>query len=165
MEAFFQRKFYRGRILVIAEQSKLPNRYTETWIYLKPKAKGDLQGVFLHKAENRAWRFENAVTLLELHEQLFSSVNYPQAGYELREIVSAKAKKERKNLDNLKIDATEMMANEKPTFIVNVQYRQNASWQGTIKWVEGDIEKRFRSTLELIRLMDSVVGENNTEWT
>ena len=54
---------------------------------------------------------------------------------------------------------------KKPTFIIKVQYRQNASWQGTIKWLEGNVEKGFRSTLELIKLMDSAIGtEDGASW-
>lgn len=54
---------------------------------------------------------------------------------------------------------------DKPTFIVKVQYRQNASWQGTVEWVEGGVSKRFRSALELIRLMDEAMGgDEETHW-
>ena len=34
-------------------------------------------------------------------------------------------------------------------------FRQNASWQGNVTWVEKGIEESFRSALELIMLMDS----------
>ncbi|MBC8532025.1 hypothetical protein H8696_09220 [Christensenellaceae bacterium NSJ-53] len=54
---------------------------------------------------------------------------------------------------------------EKPTFVVKVQYRQNASWQGSIRWVEGGVEKNFRSTLELIKLMDNAIsGKEESSW-
>ena len=44
------------------------------------------------------------------------------------------------------------------TFAVRVLFRQNASWQGSILWVEGDREESFRSVLELIFLLDSAAG-------
>ena len=43
---------------------------------------------------------------------------------------------------------------EKATFVVQVQFRQNATWQGTVTWAEKNETRHFRSTLELIRLMD-----------
>lgn len=43
----------------------------------------------------------------------------------------------------------------KATFIVQIQYRQNATWQGQIVWKEKDETKKFRSELELIKLIDS----------
>lgn len=47
----------------------------------------------------------------------------------------------------------------KATFVISVLYCQNATWQGTVKWVEGKKEEKFRSLLELIKLMDSIVEE------
>ena len=46
------------------------------------------------------------------------------------------------------------------TFTVRVIFRQNASWQGSLTWLEGEKEANFRSVLELLRLMDSVLSEN-----
>ena len=42
-------------------------------------------------------------------------------------------------------------------FIVRILFRQNASWQGSVVWVEGRQEERFRSALELVLLMDSAL--------
>lgn len=43
------------------------------------------------------------------------------------------------------------------TFAVRVLFRQNASWQGSVAWLEGNLEQSFRSALELILLMDSAI--------
>lgn len=43
------------------------------------------------------------------------------------------------------------------TFAVRVLFRQNASWQGSVSWLEGSREERFRSALELVFLMDSAL--------
>ena len=45
------------------------------------------------------------------------------------------------------------------TFTLKVLFRQNASWQGTVTWLEGRREQNFRSVLELILLMDSAIQE------
>jgi len=44
------------------------------------------------------------------------------------------------------------------TFAVKVLFRQNASWQGSIAWLEGKREESFRSVLELLLLIDSAVS-------
>ena len=44
------------------------------------------------------------------------------------------------------------------TLVVRILFRQNASWQGTVAWVEGKSEESFRSVLELMLLMDSAMG-------
>lgn len=44
------------------------------------------------------------------------------------------------------------------TFAVRVLFRQNATWQGSVTWLEGKQEQGFRSALELIFLMSSALG-------
>ena len=43
------------------------------------------------------------------------------------------------------------------TFAVRILFRQNASWQGSIVWLEGKQEQSFRSALELIFLISSAL--------
>ena len=43
------------------------------------------------------------------------------------------------------------------TFVVHVQYRQNATWQGKIVWAEKNKEIGFRSALELLKLIDTAI--------
>ena len=52
---------------------------------------------------------------------------------------------------------------EKATFAVKVLFRQNASWQGTVTWLEGRREQSFRSILELLLLMDSALQAQGQE--
>lgn len=47
---------------------------------------------------------------------------------------------------------------KKRTFILEVNDNQNQSWQGTVEWVQGQKKEAFRSVMELLRLLDSVVG-------
>jgi len=47
---------------------------------------------------------------------------------------------------------------EEGTFVVRVLFRQNASWQGSVIWLEGKREQSFRSVLELILLMDNALS-------
>ncbi|BDF59254.1 hypothetical protein CE91St36_20710 [Christensenellaceae bacterium] len=48
---------------------------------------------------------------------------------------------------------------KKATFVVKVQYRQNATWQGQMIWSEKNEARSFRSALELIKLIDSATEE------
>ena len=45
----------------------------------------------------------------------------------------------------------------KATFALRILFRQNASWQGSVTWLEGRQEQSFRSVLELVLLMDSAM--------
>lgn len=48
---------------------------------------------------------------------------------------------------------------KKQTFIIEVSDTQSQSWQGSIEWIQGQKKQGFRSVLELLKLMDSVVCE------
>mgnify|MGYP001859341003 CR=1 FL=1 len=55
-----------------------------------------------------------------------------------------------------------MKTNSGETFLVQIRNTQNATWQGTVAWTDGRKQETFRSALELIKLIDSVLstGEN-----
>ena len=58
--------------------------------------------------------------------------------------------------------------NNKNTFIVKVEYCQHGTWQGQVTWAEENKTVRFRSALELVKLMEEAIGlsaevENKTE--
>ena len=49
---------------------------------------------------------------------------------------------------------------KKQMFILEVNDTQDHSWQGQLKWIQGDSKQSFRSVIEMLRLIDSaVVGE------
>ena len=49
------------------------------------------------------------------------------------------------------------------TFIVDVKSTQNDTWQGAITWTQEQKKVAFRSTLELIRLLDSAIGTSKLD--
>lgn len=46
------------------------------------------------------------------------------------------------------------------TFIIRILERQNATWQGSVTWIEEQREQNFRSALELLKLIDGALDEN-----
>ena len=48
----------------------------------------------------------------------------------------------------------------KETFVVTILSSQNSTWQGTVTWVDQKKTQPFRSMLEMIKLIDSVVNED-----
>lgn len=49
------------------------------------------------------------------------------------------------------------------TFIVDIKNTQHQSWQGEITWVQGNRKEYFRSALELVRLVDSVIPREDED--
>lgn len=51
------------------------------------------------------------------------------------------------------------------TFSIQISFHRNASWQGTILWMEKQITKKFRSVLELMILMDTALTDTvHSRW-
>lgn len=48
---------------------------------------------------------------------------------------------------------------EAATFIINISYRQNDTWQGKILWADKDKTQYFRSALEMMKLIDNALSE------
>ncbi len=49
------------------------------------------------------------------------------------------------------------------TFIVDVRFRENSTWQGSVTYNNDNQSANFRSTLELIKIIDSALCENHPE--
>lgn len=47
------------------------------------------------------------------------------------------------------------------TFVIRVQYRQHASWQGTIKWLDQQTSMPFRSILEMMLLIQEALDQTD----
>lgn len=45
-------------------------------------------------------------------------------------------------------------------FVLQIISNQNATWQGTVTWMDSNRQESFRSALEMIKLLDSAVEEN-----
>ncbi|AFM00084.1 MULTISPECIES: hypothetical protein [Desulfitobacterium] len=51
----------------------------------------------------------------------------------------------------------------KATFTIQIQFQQNATWQGSIAWAEGGKCQNFRSELEMLKLMMEAVAGNKSD--
>ncbi len=152
---------------MISEQKRYAAGYNQVWVYIEGHDGADMQGLLFHPGLEMAWRFNGLVKLMQRCEQIYNALDYPSPAYRLRNI-RAKKESEGKELDDLKEESVGFVPQdkEKPTFIIRVQYRQNASWQGSVQWVEKGMKRNFRSTLELIKLMDEAIGngEDDATW-
>ena len=138
---------------MLGEQKRYPANYSETRLYIKDTTGPDIKGTMYHPGEDLALEFESVQEMIDLHERLFNALNFPQATHRLRGSGKDRGVEELKE----KAVGKERIMEEKPTFIIKVHYRQNATWQGTVQWVEGQETKNFRSVLELIKLLDEAV--------
>lgn len=115
-------------------------------------------GKFYHCFSDEPVVFKTSLGMINSLDKVMDMIDYPQNTTKSR-IFKAIGLNEANKVKELRkiMSETDVMKNrgEKSTFIVEIKYRENATWQGTVKWVEENKEQNFRSALELIKLIDS----------
>ena len=107
---------------------------------------------------------KNAILFTGLHELLlkmediFDKLSMPQKVFQLRSFkqIRKPTKESVSFMGNMEVS---LEHEQKSTFIIHIKFRQNATWQGTIKWVEENKKQDFRSELEMIKLMDNALSQ------
>lgn len=106
-----------------------------------------------HIASDQQIRTFHGLTqlLLKINENL-DRENFPQSFSELRKF-------QMPSRDFLSHSSRmSQKRGESATFSLRILFRQNASWQGSVTWIEGNQEEYFRSVLELISLLDDALS-------
>jgi hypothetical protein len=106
-----------------------------------------------HIASDQQIRTFHGLTqlLLKINENL-DRENFPQSFSELRKF-------QMPSRDFLSHSSRmSQKRGEAATFSLRILFRQNASWQGSVTWIEGNQEEYFRSVLELISLLDDALS-------
>lgn len=98
--------------------------------------------------------FHGLTDLLIRLEQKFNETKFPQAFQTLRTFQKTREVKFEQKAEKAPLKG------KLATFSIKLLFRQNASWQGSIHWLEGNVEESFRSVLELIFLMDSALRQS-----
>lgn len=121
----------------------------------------DISGTFWTLYSEKGQAFSNYTELVYGMEELFDDIRFPFPSTSERTF-AGEAEHRAYNID---YERERVMSDEKllqkhgsiGTFIVRVQHRQNSSWQGRITWMEEDQTVQFRSTWELIKLIESAL--------
>jgi len=116
----------------------------------------DFKGRLYIGMEKQGYAVSCMADFVKILENVFDYCNFPQASHEIRSFFGVKRNNDEKRMafmEEKKIASQPEPKGDKATFIVQVQFRQNATWQGTVQWVEKGVTQRFRSELELMKLM------------
>ena len=102
--------------------------------------------------------FENVMQLITMVECISDSLFFPQKTMELRQFADNETVQKADFFDFVTTsDFSDLLP--VATFELEIIFRQNASWQGNIIYAEKGLSSSFRSVLELLSLMDSVLAE------
>jgi hypothetical protein len=145
-------------------------------ICIDEKKNEDYCGRIFHQYADDPIEFEGVADLMLRVEDLFDEWDFPQRGLaervftkEAKEAIKEREKRHHmSDSDMLPIEIIQEkygvrnIQNKKGslgTFVVQVVYRQDATWQGHVIIKESNEKKDFISALELIKIMDQAIGE------
>ena len=131
---------------------------------------GGLSGVLYNQYQLEPSHFEDVSQMIMKMEAFYDEIRFPFSTRRPRSLLPDKIKKVKNILnqnDHKKEERVKVMKDgeflqkhgDLGTFIVRVQNRQNSSWQGRVTWVEKNETVSFRSALELLKLMEEVLVE------
>lgn len=126
----------------------------------------DLEGRLLNPYMPRPVEFGSCYELMQRLEGFFDNISFPFSYFQHRDFrpkdKQAGYIKNKKGVRQyMSEDIFTSESGKKATFVVHVQFRQNATWQGTITWTEEKKTQRFRSVLEMLKLMGSAVDPDD----
>ncbi len=128
------------------------NSYRTTVVCVDSYAGGALAGRFYHPSCPNGERFSSLSRFFRKMEDMLDGLQFPQAFTAARAFAELPEGRE-----EALADESLRQEGKLATFAVRILFRQNASWQGSVTWLEKNREESFRSVLELILLMDSAL--------
>jgi len=127
-------------------------------IYIDSYNNGAPSGRYCH-AGGESGTFQSMTQMLLKMEQCLDIEDVPQASQKVRTFYPYT-----RILPEILCEK-DSSRGKKATFNIEILFRHNASWQGTITWIEEGKKQNFRSVLELIQLMNSaLVNQLAREW-
>ena len=113
---------------------------------------GTLQGRFYNPISNEGQSFENLTQFITKMEQSLDSMDSPKA-YTVTRTFAPPAEKPATSSD------VAYQKGKLASFAIRILFRQNASRQGSIVWLDNNQEQSFRSVLELILMFDNALTQ------
>lgn len=141
-------------------QEKL-NAFSNEIISICADVRGDfgVSGRVYHCGATGAEPFQSIDDIINKVEIILNNSGVPQQAVELRSFTKKPSRLYNYRVMNV-IRTPKEVVEERgkiATFLLHVKYRQNATWQGNIMWIERDMTMSFRSVLELLKLIDSAI--------
>ena len=140
-----------------------PNLVT---VCINERKDGDYIGEIWNQVDGKPSPFRSSTDMLFQMEKLYDDWNFPQRSTNCRTFGKVTEQEERtpntKRGRKMNVFNVQDKRGKQGTFIVQVQYRQNSSWQGQVIWAEENKREHFRSALELMKLIDSAMSREDT---
>ena len=116
-----------------------------------------MKGMVYHASFSDGKPFANLMQLILIVESILDDTEFPRATTEKRRFHSFKMRDKEIEIVDEEHDF-DIKKGKLATFKLRIMFRHNASWQGSVAWMEDNVEEPFRSALELLMLMDSALS-------
>lgn len=122
---------------------------------------GCLKGELACGLYEKAVAFDGIMNMIDIMETTFDLKGFPE-----KQLLPRTFSKQKQRINKHEMDLHAYLekyatAQAEPaadgkicTFDISVRFRHNAEWQGDIHWLERDVNKRFSSIVELLRIID-----------
>ena len=130
----------------------MENQFRTTMVCVDNYERESLSGRLYNPYMETEIHFHSTMDFIKHMNKLLETMNFPQS------FVTNRVFRPIPEASIVKPPMDTMKKGEIATFALKVLFRQNASWQGTIMWLEEKQEETFRSTMELLFLMDSALS-------
>jgi hypothetical protein len=132
------------------------------------KCNGDYGGRVWTQYDRKPAVFHSLLGMIWIADHFFDEIQFPQRAEILRsfrEETKKTVQGESVAGNKKRIVMRDISDNrgKEGTFIVQVKYRQNTTWQGQVIWAEENREEYFRSALELLLLMDNALESRKAD--
>jgi hypothetical protein len=127
------------------------NIYRTTVVCVDTYENAVLTGRFYNPYLPAGMRFESTIRFLRAMEQMLNQMQLPKSFTAERTFAQGRVWEAKSTAGD------EEKLGQQATFELRVLFRRNNTWQGSVRWVEGQKEESFRSVLELLMLMDSAL--------
>ena len=132
------------------------NEYRTTQVCVDDRQDGRFSGRLYNPYWEGGVPFSSVMEFLTRMEELLDQMQFPQSFTAKRAFAGPPGQ-------GPVSQPLDMRQGREATFYLKVLFRQNASWQGTVKWVETGQEESFRSVLELLLMMDSAASSQQVK--
>ena len=135
----------------------IPREMKTTLIKVFSYDNKSIQGTIFNPFFEKEMVFENMMQMITMIERISDSLFFPQKTMQLRQFADSGLPEDKASFDFV---TTSDFSEKSPlaTFELEIIFRQNASWQGNIVYAEKGLSSSFRSLLELLSLIDSVLN-------
>lgn len=148
----------------IAAASRIRNEMCYIQICIDEYDSGEIRGRIFNAYYREAIFFDNSMDMFRKLDTIFDTFDYPHATMQMRRFPSDDVP-ERKKIVRVRLAPGQKLYKHDvrgriATLKTRIMFRQNASWQGSVCWVEEDLKEDFSSVLELIMLLVSIFDED-----